>query len=236
MQPDWFDITSLVVNLVLAALAVGLSVFFFWETAKVERRVIEMLGRLDMMSTSMQQVQSELIRTAWARHVAGVPLPLAEEDVEEVEGEPPRREERAEGGEADTEAGARDYTSILRSLDAKALAALRMLVVNSRTPSRIVRQRIADPIKNQYDWLDPRAKAYDSIRLHEFRVGLRSLTEHGVADGVREDSAGEYVLVKLCDEFVAYWKQFDLGFEQALLDILEAIELAEQFSTAGPVG
>ena len=236
MQPDWFDIISLVTNLVLAALAIGLSVFFFWETAKVERRVIEMLGKIETMSTSMQQVQSELIRSAWARHVAGVPLPLAEEVMEDVEGEPPHREERAEAGQADTESGVRDYTSLLRSLDEKALAALRMLVVNSRTGNRIVRQRVADPVKNEYHWLDMSGEAYDSIRLHDFRDGLSSLMKHGVAEDVREDSEGEYILVKLCDEFAAYWRYFDYGIHKLLLTMLEAADLDKQFSEAGPIG
>ena len=234
MQPDWFDIISLVTNLVLAALAIGLSVFFFWETAKVERRVIEMLGKVEMMSTSMQQVQSELIRTAWARYVAGVPLPPAKEEVEEAEVEPAHREERAEAGEADAEAGARKYTSVLRSLDTKALAALRMLVVNSKAPKTIVRQAIEDPVKSEWTFLWD-GGSFDAIHPQDFRDGLRSLMEHGVAEGVREDSAGEYVAVKLCDEFVEYWRMVEFGFHERLLEMLQAIELAEDYSKAGPI-
>jgi hypothetical protein len=235
MQPDWFDIISLVTNLVLAALAIGLSVFFFWESAKVERRVVDMLGKVEMMSTSIQQVQSELIRTAWARYVAGVPLPLANEAVEEVEGEPPHRQEGAEAAQPATEGEATNYTSILQSLDAKALAALRMLVVNSSGPSTFIRQAMTDPVKSEWAWLLD-GGPHDTIRLEDFRAGLRSLIEHGVAEGIREDSAGANVVVKLCGGFLAYWRLVGFGFQERLLEMLQTSELAEQYSNASPMG
>jgi hypothetical protein len=235
MQPDWFDIISLATNLVLAALAIGLSVFFFWESAKVERRVIEMLGKIEMMSTSMQQVQSELIRTAWERYVAGVAFPDTEGEVEESQEEAPPSEERVDAEKTEAEARVRGLARVLHPLDARALATLRMLVVNTQTPSRIVRERVVDPVKNEYQWLDGRGEAYDSIRLYEFRQGLRSLNEHGVAEDVRTDSAGEHLLVKLSDEFLDYWQYFGFDLHRILLTILEAEDLAEQFSQAGPI-
>jgi hypothetical protein len=235
MQPDWFDIISLVVNLVLAALAIGLSVFFFWETAKVERRVIEMLGKIEMMSTSMQQVQSELVRTAWQRYVAGAAFPIAGEELEEAVEEPQHREEASRAQETEAQAHAGGLVRFLRPLDAGALATLRMLVVNSPTPNSIALERVVDPVVNRYHWLDVGGEAYDSIPLHEFLEGLRSLNEHEIAEDVRKDSTGEHILVKLSDEFMEYWHYFGSDLHRVLLSILEAEDLAEQFSQASPM-
>jgi len=68
---DWASVISLLTGVGLAAFGIYLSVKFYLETEQLERKMVEMLAKIETLAVSTQQVQNELIRSAWERWLAG---------------------------------------------------------------------------------------------------------------------------------------------------------------------
>jgi hypothetical protein len=218
---DWVGVLSLASGVILSGIAISISIKFYLETAALERTMVQTLAKIEALSLGIQQIQNDLIRSAWERHVAGSGLDLLtpmEVTVDPLEGPQP---ELGEPVSAQTEREAeQDYEHeqkitheptaldrVLRrimGLDFEAAVALRIVLEYPSVPLPIVEFSKEDPMVARSYLFRPPDELH-SLPLASFEEALQSLVDAGIVREVRQDDKATRLFVRFDKDFARYW-------------------------------
>ena len=230
---DWASVISVATGVGLALFGIALSVKFYLETAGLERRMVEMLAKIETLSVSTQQVQNELIRSAWERMLPGRDWDVAvrSESMDEATAEEEVSSEE-EGGE--TNDAIELLRSRLRGLGFDEYMALLVIVSQEPVPRTIVRLSKQDPMGGAgvrlADGGFPRW-----LPLEHFEEALRALVEARVVETVRADGDDNVLFVRFTEEFRTYWGQNRHDLVARLSRAASNAWIRERFDEARPV-
>ena len=237
MSSDWVGLLGLLTGVGLALFGIYLSIRFYRDTVALERSVVQMLAKIEMLALSSQEIQNELIRSAWHRWVGGhgeAQLTRMESAQEGVVG-------TAVVGVTDSKAPGESQDSPLDSQSSKLvglllddLLALRIVLDRAPVTSRIVKLPQQDPIVHPAEPMRPPGRL-NHLPLARFRTALDRLVEAGLVAEVRVAQDGGSLYVELASEFDAFRREEREVFPAVLKHLIETADLKQQYTKARPV-
>jgi len=216
---DLVGVLSLGTGVIVSGIAIALTIKFYLETAALERSMVLTLAKIETLSVGIQQIQNDLIRSAWDRFVAGSGLDVlaateivggrlgGEQGQVEQQDSAEKEQDAEQEHEREQKLAQEPAHPVLErivTLDFNAVVALRIVLDYAAVPMPIVALPMRDPMAAPSHALRLPVELF-ALPLVSFQKALRSLVDAGIADDFKHADNVKRILVQFDVDFVRYW-------------------------------